>query len=140
MSVSWSYYNKFGSIEDKYLPERGEGETRATQIMTAVSKLVYKWYNDGDVFDNTYHIKGWCNNLSSYANWLDKYANVYDILDKIKSCYSCDEYEDLLKELTDRTHDEAFLEEQNKLPKIDSIYSCEGRFEFKEADDDDEWY
>ena len=140
MSVDWSYYNKFVSIEDKYLPVSGEGETRATQIITAVSKLVYKWYNDGDVFDNTYHMNGWCNDLSSYANWLDKYANVDDVLGKIRECYTYDDYEDLLKELTDITHDEVFLYEQDKMPKIDSIYTCKGRFKFVENNEDDEWY
>ena len=140
MSVDWSYYNKFVSIKDKYLPVSGEGETRATQIITAVSKLVYKWYNDGDVFDNTYHMNGWCNDLSSYANWLDKYANVDDVLGKISECYTYDDYEDLLKELTDITHDEVFLYEQDKMPKIDSIYTCKGRFKFVENNEDDEWY
>ena len=70
--VDWSYYDKpeFKAINSEYLPARGEGETKATQIVTAVNKLVYKWYNDGDVFDNTGALSGWANDLSSYANWL----------------------------------------------------------------------
>ena len=70
MSVDWSYFDKFDGIIDKYLPTKGEGETKATQIVTAINKLIYKWYNDGDVFDNTYHLEGWANDLSDYANWL----------------------------------------------------------------------
>ena len=60
MAVSWIYYDliKFEELNKKYLPERGEGETKATQIVTALNKLIYKWYNDGDVFDNTYHLEG----------------------------------------------------------------------------------
>ena len=48
MAVDWGYYDnaKFEELNGKYLPERGEGETKATQIITAVNKLVYKWYND----------------------------------------------------------------------------------------------
>ena len=61
----WSYFNKFKELNNKYLPDMGEGETKATQVVTAVTKLVYKWYNDGDVYDNTYMMKGWCNDLSS---------------------------------------------------------------------------
>ena len=64
------YFNKFKQINDSYLPDTGEGDTMATQICTAVNKLIYGWYNDGDVYDNTYMIDGWCNDLSSYANWL----------------------------------------------------------------------
>lgn len=56
MSVDWGYFDKFEWADEKYLPCRGEGETKATQIVTAINKLVYKWYNDGDVFDNTHYL------------------------------------------------------------------------------------
>ena len=75
MSKEWSEFNKFDEADEKYLPACGEGDTMASQITTAVCKLVYKWYNDGDVFDNTNGLGGWCNDLSSYANWLWKYCN-----------------------------------------------------------------
>ena len=73
-SVDWDYFDKFEPIINKYMPDRGEGETMASQIVTAVNKLVYKWYNDGDVYDNTYILEGWANDLSDYANWLYKYV------------------------------------------------------------------
>ena len=47
--VSWGYFNKFDDILNKYMPFTGEGKTMASQLVTAVNKLVYKWYNDGDV-------------------------------------------------------------------------------------------
>lgn len=145
MSVSWDYFDKFDSVCSKYLPARGEGDTIATQIVTAVCKLVYKWYNDGDVFDNTYYMDGWCNDLSSYANWLDNYTkNGGKILEKISVCCDNSDYENLLKELADILLEEKYLEEQNKLKKIGSIYECDGRYKFKEdyyedeqGDDDD---
>ena len=57
----------------------------ATQICTALNKLVYKWCNDGDVYDNTYGLDGWANNLSSYANWIYKYLPLsQEILDRIE--------------------------------------------------------
>ena len=42
MAVDWGYYDKFEELVDKYMPMRGEGETKASQIVTAVSKLIYK--------------------------------------------------------------------------------------------------
>ena len=96
MAVVWSYYDKFDPLFDKYLPERGEGETKATQIVTAVCKLVYKWYNDGDVFDNSYVLEGWANDLSDYANWLWEHTEANEILEKVSICYNNSEYEDLL--------------------------------------------
>ena len=50
-SVSWDYFDKFKDVVHKYLPTVGEGDTFATQIVTAINMLIYKWYNDGDVYD-----------------------------------------------------------------------------------------
>lgn len=142
MGVNWDYYDKFEELNGKYLPIKGEGSTKATQIVTALSKLVYKYYNDGDVFDNTYYLEGWANDLSDYANWLYYYTTVEikEILDKIKVCYTDDEYEDLLKELADTLFDGEYLEEQNKLEKVFTIYDCEGKFKFEEVTEDEEDY
>ena len=142
MAVEWSYYNKqeLKDIEETYLPARGEGESMASQIVTATAKLVYKWYNDGDVFDNTGFMTGWCNNLSSYANWLHKYVEgTASSLDGIHDCSSDSDYEDLLKELVDLTNTVEFLQEYHE-PKQGSIYNCDGPFVFKEdCEEDDEW-
>ena len=85
-SVVWDYFNIFHDINDKYLPDSGEGDNMATQTVTAVNKLVYKWYNDGDVYDNSTAsgLDGWGNDLSDYANWLAKNIDgCKDILDRI---------------------------------------------------------
>lgn len=142
MSVQWDYYDKFESVTEKYLPAMGEGETKATQIVTAVTKLVYKWYNDGDIFDNTYSMEGWGNDLSSYANWLYQNTNVevQNILDKISDCMFDGEYEILLKELADQLLDEEYLYIQNKLDKVGTIYDCDGDFKFVESYEDEEDY
>ena len=134
MSVNWDYYDKFDYIMNKYLPIRGEGETKATQIVTAVTKLVYKWYNDGDVFDNTYYLEGWANDLSSYANWLDKYTKASIILSKISDCYNDDDYKYLLKFLSDLLLNEKYLDKMKREVKEGSIYNCDGRFKFIEKD------
>ena len=134
----WGEFNRWDRADDMYLPRRGQGDTMATQIVTAVTKLVYKWYNDGDVYDNTHKMRGWCNDLSSYANWLVKYTDRANVLYKI--CYISDdsEYEDLLKELTDSTHDERYLMEMNKREKAGSIYNCNGLFRFEEESEEDD--
>lgn len=138
MSVNWDYFDKFDKVNELYLPCKGEGETKATQIVTAVNKLVYKWYNDGDVFDNTYNLDGWCNDLSSYANWLDNNTDAGKILHKISDCRNDGDYEDLLKELADTLLIENYLAGQNEIKKVGSIYKCDGSFEFVELYDDEE--
>lgn len=143
--VDWNYFNKFEPIEDIYLPTRGEGDTMATQITTAVCKLVYKWYNDGDVFDNSYQLEGWWNDLSSFANWL--YKNVPEsqqILKEIRDCEDDDDYEQLLKELADTLLDEGLLADYAEQPAIDSVYDSTGpfRYVYREQlnEDNNEYY
>ena len=140
MAVDWGYYDKFEALIDKYMPMRGEGETKASQIVTAVNKLIYKWYNDGDVYDNSYALEGWANDLSSYANWLYYHTDAGNILDKITICFSGGNYEELLKELADKLLNETYLAEQDKVEKIESIYKCIGKFKYVEFEEEEEEY
>lgn len=133
MSVDWSYFDRFQITNDRYLPVRGEGSTKASQIVTAVTKLVYKWYNDGDVYDNRYFMDGWCNDLSSYANWLVKYTDAGEILYRISDCRNDSDYEELLKDLADKFLDMEDLERQ-ETPAEGSIYDCDGPFVFEEPE------
>lgn len=145
VSVDWSYYNEpvFDEMNDKYLPKRGEGDNKATQAVTAVNKLIYKWYNDGDVFDNTAYLDGWMNDLSPYANWLYKYTNVGNILYGVFDCRNDSDYEDLLKKVADEIFDPEYLAELEKDHAVGSVYSCAGPFmlhEYKEDDyEEDDW-
>lgn len=137
MAVDWSAFDKFVPLEDKYLPRQGEGDNKATQLCTAVTKLVYKWYNDGDVYDNTGYLEGWANDLSSYANWIYKYIpRARDILDRVFNCYNDSMYEDLLWDLCELTQTEEYLDKLSEESKVGSIYDCNGPFEFRESDED----
>ena len=141
---SWDDFNEFADISREYLPQYGEGETLASQAVTAVSKLVYKWFNDGDVFDNTYGLEGWANDLSSYANWLRKYVpETVDILDRISNIDSEEGYEELLLDLCNLVMTEDFLASLNEKAKEGTIYKCDGPFKFDDhwnPNDDDDLY
>ena len=139
MGISWSMFDAFEPIIEKYMPMRGEGETMASQIATAVNKLVYKWYNDGDVYDNTYKLAGWANDLSTYANWLHTYATECDtILEGIADCEDGYDYECLLYDLASCTLNSNYLAMYENSPKEDSIYKCKGPYQFVEYDEDDD--
>lgn len=140
IGVDWSYYSKkrFEDINEKYLPPMGEGETMATQIVTAVNKLVYKWYNDGDVYDNTWYLQGWCNDLSSYANWLAEYVHGVDFtLRRIEAAFTDADYEYILQDLADECLNEKFLSQYDR-PKQGTIYDCNGKYKFDENWGDEE--
>ena len=139
MSVQWDYYDKFKSVIDKYMPATGEGETIASQAVTALNKLIHKWYNDGDVFDNSRYLEGWCNDLSSYANWLYNHTDRAKMLENIFCISTHSEYEDLLKEMADSILDEDWLSTQ-EMEKQGSIYQCRGPFKFVDYDEEEEEY
>ena len=140
--MAWDDFDIFDDIitECGCWVDRGEGEDKGTQIAIATTKLVYKWFNDGDVFDNTYRLEGWANDLSNYANWL--YYNTTDeaarILRGIADCYGDDDYEELLYDLCDELIDRNYLRKMKEEPKVGTIYKCDGPFEFNEDYDDEE--
>lgn len=138
--MSWNDFDKYEAIINAYLPIRGEGETMASQAVTAANKLIYKWFNDGDVFDYVHSaLDGWANDLSSYANWLAKYTGAEGILDQIEDCFTDGEYEWLLKELADYIFDPGYLAVLDTIKKTGSIYDCDGKYRFVEHDEDDDW-
>lgn len=98
-NIKWGDFDQFTN-SDKYLPVHGEGDNMATQAATALSKLVYKWFNDGDVYDTSYNLEGWANDISGSANWLYKYIpETQPILDRIETITTEDEYTRLLFDL-----------------------------------------
>ena len=133
--VNWSEFNPIEKVFDPYFVHSGEGETMDSQAVIAISKLVYKWYNDGDVYDNRYGLEGWCNDLSTYANWLYNHCDCDELLG-IKDISSDSKYEELLFRLASKFTPEV-LEKLDKEEKISSIYEEEGPFEFVEYEEDD---
>ena len=136
----WNYFDKFDWIISNYMPNYGEGETMASQIATAVNKLIYKWFNDGDVYDNTHNLCGWCNDLSDYANWLYKHTEAKMILKMIFGAENDDDYTEILAMLANKLLTEETLTPLSEKPKVDSIYDCDGPFKFDESYDDEEDY
>lgn len=128
--------DKSNEMVDMYMLPRGEGETMASQAVTAVNKLVYKYWNDGDTYDNSNGL-GWVNDLSSYANWLlayipEKTECLTWIFDA--DCYW--EYEKILAELQRNILvDEEFLRGLSGKEKVGSIYECDGPFIFTEREE-----
>lgn len=137
--MNWSEYRKFKEISEQYLPTMGQGDTMATQIVTAVNRLVYKWYNDGDVYDNTHYLSGWCNDVSDCANWLFKYACGAE-LESIETAETDDDYEWILWEVACANLDPEYLAVMDKRPAQGSVYDCPGPFRFVEIDEDEEDY
>lgn len=127
--ASWSSFEEFESIIDSYTPARGEGNTMAEQIVTAINKLIYKWFNDGDVYCNSYFMQGLCNDISSYANWLYEYINLTE-LDEIETVKNDEEYSNLLFKVAKKCLNEDYLKQYKEEPRKGSVYEATGPFEF----------
>ena len=56
-------------VFEPYRVDHWEGETKATQLAIATSKLVYKYYNDGDRYDRKS-----VNPMGTYANRIRKHC------------------------------------------------------------------
>lgn len=146
--VNIDYFDKFDNIIKEYISVEGNGKNKANQIATAVGNLIYSWYNDGDVFDNVHtRLKGWVNNISSYANWLYRYCKeAKDVLETAfsesfltgKTSIHNTEYEELLKYLANVCLTEELLNKYRDQNKEGSIYDCEGPFKFIEENEEEE--
>jgi len=109
---------------DKYLPVQGEWETMASQLITATAKLVYKYYNDGDRYDEAS-----CNDMSTYANWIDNHC--------FRLLKWNEDYEEKLRHILIYTL--LICEELADTKAVWSIYKEEWYFHDL-SDDEDCWY
>ena len=119
-------------IEKDFLPANGEGDSMMSQAVTATTKLIYKWFNDEDVFDNTFGLQGWANDLSDYANWLDEnIPEAAAILSRIKAVGSDESaYTQLLYDLMHAVFNDEMIVKYADKPVVGTIYDCSGPYSF----------
>ena len=124
-------------LVNKYFHDKGDGNTMATQAITALWKLIYRWENDGDIYDNHYALHAGLNDISGSANWLYKYiTETRPILERIEYISSDSQYSTLLGMLAKCILDENFLTKLDKLPKSGNAYSESGPYSIEEEDED----
>ena len=117
--------SSYSILTDKYLPEDGQGENKASQLVTAANNIIYGWYNNGDT------ISGNGNDLTSYANWIDKYIKEPEIRKILKDDYI--DYNDtyylseIILPLIRFVFREDFLEGLASQEIEGDIYECSGR-------------
>lgn len=120
--VRWSDYDQFEDILNRYLPEDGQGETRAEQTVTAINKLVYAFYNNDAVIADA--LPEYDPDLKSYATWLRKHTSSRAVLllVKLEDAEDLDSYAEYLYELTDYLLDEPKLRTLSKYNTVGDIY------------------
>ena len=84
---------KFEELCDKYVPAWGKANTLGGEILRAINRIVYRYYNDGDTID--WYYGGNYNLLRACDTFLKAYCPAYHSLSNINEL----EYE---KNLCDR--------------------------------------
>ena len=84
---------KFNEFFDKYVPINGSANTLGGEIVRAINRIVYRYYNDGDTVDRYYGNE--YNHLRACDTFLKTYCPAYHSLSNINEL----EYE---KNLCDR--------------------------------------
>ena len=121
----------WGEIEKKWLPEKGEGLTKASQAVVCMNLLINHYRNNGYYFTNTLpNLQNLSQtyDISCYANWLIAHIPETEWeFDKIRFCKTGEQYIDLLCSIRD-----------NQLKRIvptlklevaeDSIYNFKGKY------------
>lgn len=149
--MSINRFDKFNKVLDIYMPDQGEGNSVASQIATAVAKIAYRWFNDGDTVSSSWAVQSGTDEggMSQFANWL--FTNIgesrqmfRDWLEKFDNeSVSDSEYEDFLYDVCQNLLDPDLLDGYSTEPKRDSIYNVskykDGKFKASLDDDENDW-
>ena len=117
--------SSYSILTNKYLPSRGQGENKASQLVTVANNIIYGWYNNGDT------ISGDGNDLTSYANWIDRHIKEPEIRKILKDNFI--DYDDtyylseVILPLIRFVFREDFLEGLAVQEAEGDIYECQGR-------------
>ena len=117
--------SSYSILTDKYLPSEGQGENKASQLVTAANNIIYGWCNNGDT------ISGDGNDLTSYANWIDRHIKEPEIRKILKDDYidyiDTDYLDEIILPLIKFVFREDFLEGLAAQEIEGDIYECSGR-------------
>ena len=143
-----STYNKIDelsksidNLRDKYVPGSGKADTVGGEIIRALDRLLYRFYNDGDQVGEGYGIET-CN--GSYRYLSHKVENCPSL-----ACWSGEsKYEDSLYKLAETTvayllaHKELFRTDNTEDSREISEEDREEMYRWEHEDEeiDDDWY
>lgn len=120
---------RIDSLFHELVPREGKADTVAGEIVRAVCRLGYRFYNDGDKIGVEYG-KETCNQAARYL--MNRAGeNVAEIISGLWGMYFDDEYEAGLASLV-----EAVLAYLNENPELKKKENTEDMFDFYDAEED----
>lgn len=113
--VLWSEYDQFEDILNQYLPDVGQGDSKASQAVVCVNALVYAFYNESDTSSTQ---------VQKCSKWLkDNIPIARKYVEKLEDAESMNDYSDALYALADRILDNRALPVLAKQPAVGDVYS-----------------
>ena len=131
-------------LYDKLVPGSGASETVEGELMRAINRLVYRFYNDGDFFYKGYGAEtaGPAHSFLVNSNQIDfpLQSTLTSTFDKAMSADE-DGYERLIKFALEKVIDHVEATPEDEYTKLDKeMFDFESEFEDEEEDDYDDYY
>lgn len=122
---------------DLHVPSMGSSETHGGECIRAVTRVAYRYFNDGD-----YYFEGYgCETCGDVTTFLKNYTNseIKDLIKKDGFTYG-DSYEEFLNKLALAVI--AYAETQFETPLITDCQAVKSEWEDESEPDEDEvdWY
>jgi hypothetical protein len=132
--------DKLSELFDRLVPGEGKADTVEGEIVRAINRVLYRWYNDGDKFFYGYG-KETVGNVMSYLVGCDDIPPAYrrlilNLTIKVEDTYDDDSYWGFLKSLTRAVV--SLLESGqlgNRENTVDSV-RFPSKWEYDDTDDD----
>jgi hypothetical protein len=140
--VSWEH-PQFDELVDLYVPAEGPAETELGEILRAISRILYRYLNDGDVFWRDYGIE----TAGSAAIYLSKTSSIRSLFVKVINEASIEESDQIYYRKISRLRDIITGLPQDKLEELagrsnmyDSVTDFYEQAKQAFGDPDDDYY
>ena len=132
----WPDNKEFEALFDQYVPDQGHADTVGGELIRAVNKIVYRYYNDGDRVGVDYGNET-CNPA---ARFIETNTKLEPLASKLWDYRPNEEYEKVLADLMQETI--KICKEDNLFNKsnTDDMNNYTDPIDSKWEDDEEEWY
>lgn len=132
----WPDNKEFNALFDQYVPARGHADTLGGELIRAVNKIVYRYYNDGDRVGIGYGNET-CNPA---ARFIEENTKLEPLAKELWNLCSDKEYEQLLADLMQAAIEICKKDNLFEQPNTDDMNNYTDPSDSKWEEDEEEWY
>ena len=132
----WPDNKEFEALFDQYVPDEGHADTVGGELIRAVNKIVYRYYNDGDRVGVGYGNET-CNPA---ARFIETNTKLEPLASKLWDYRPNEEYEKVLADLMQETIKICKEDNLFNKPNTDDMNNYTDPIDSKWEEDEEEWY